>query len=171
MPARKHKAKRARKNPAGEAARGFEDFHGSPSTETIVVEKKIHYHGHLSAAGELVKLVIVSAHTGQMIKLDDFGGAVLAFNEKRTQLYIEGGNQKVDVQSFGIERPHESQVLGDLKVIEYFTTKDHLGSEGGTATYVHRFARPFPEVLYDVLNEQLHISGGQYKILPEGIDD
>ena len=171
MPSRKSKPKGARKNPAGQAAQAFEDFHGSPSTETIVVEKQIHYHGHLSAAGELVKLVIIAEQTGQIVKLEDFGGAVLAFNEKRTQMYIEGGSQRVDVGAFGIDRPHDSQVLGALKVVEYYTTKKHLGREGGTATYVHKLSRPYPLVLYDVLNEQLSISGGQYKILPEGIDD
>jgi hypothetical protein len=162
---------KARKNPAGEAAEAFEDFHGSPSTETIVVEKQIHYHGHLSAAGELVKLVIISETNGQIVELEDFGGAILAFNEKRTQMYIEGGSQRVDLKSFGISRPHDSQVLGALKVVEYYTTKEHLGNEGGEATYVHKLSRPYPVVTYDTMNEQLLISGGRYKILPEGIDD
>jgi hypothetical protein len=66
--------------------------------------------------------------------------------------------------------------------IEYFTTKDHLGSEGGTATYVHKFRTTnedgkhvtiriarYPDLIYRVLDQQLEFSGGSYKILPEGI--
>ena len=164
--------KRKRKgNPAGASAEAFEDFHGRPSEEVITVTRKIHYHGHLAAAGELVALIVISRETGERIKLKDFGGALLCFNEKRTQLYIEGGDQKVDPAIFGIDTPHEMQCLGEVRVIEYFTTKDHLGREGGTATYVHKFEKPFPTLQYDALNKQLLFSGGRYTVLPEGIDN
>ena len=62
------------------------------------------------------------------------------------------------------------EVLGEVRAVEYFTTKDHLGSEGGTAIYRHKFEKPYPELQYDVRNEQLIFSGGKYVILPEGID-
>ena len=52
----------------------------------------------------------------------------------------------------------------------YFTRKDHLGKEGGIANYDHKFEEPYPELQYDVRNEQLIFSGGRYVILPEGVD-
>jgi hypothetical protein len=85
-------------------------------------------------------------------------------------LYVEGGDQAVDLEEFGIETRHEYEVLGDVAVVEYFTTKDHLGSEGGTAIYRHKFEDPLPELQYDTMNKRLLFSGGGYIILPEGID-
>jgi hypothetical protein len=166
----KAKGKARKGNPAGAAAAGFEDFHGRPSQEVITVTRKIHYHAHLAAAGELTALVVISRETGQKVRLEDFGGALLCFNERRTQLFIEGGDQKVDLDSFGIDTPHEMQALGEVRVVEYFTTKDHLGREGGTATYVHKFDKPYPTLQYDTMNKQLLFSGGRYTVLPEGID-
>ena len=135
------------------------------------VKKEIHYHRHLASAGKLEKLEVVS-RPGYKVILSGFKGALLCFNEKRTQLYVEGGDQAVDLQQFGIEpgEAHEMEVLGEVRAVEYFTTKDHLGSEGGTAIYRHKFEKPYPELQYDVRNEQLIFSGGKYVILPEGID-
>jgi len=164
-----NKGKRKR-NPADESAVAFEQFQGRPSEEQIVIERQIHYHRHLAAAGKLEKLVVVSRQ-GDRVTLSDFKGAVLAFNEKGTQLFVEGGDQRVNLREFGIATPHEMETLGDVTDVEYFTTKDHLGSDGGTAIYHHKFKRPYPELVYDVPNRQLTFSGGKYVILPEGIDN
>jgi hypothetical protein len=167
-----NKAKGKRRNPAAESAEAYADFHGRPSEETVVVEKKIHYHRHLAAAGELKKLVVVSRR-GERVTLKDFEGAVLCFNEKRTQLFVEGGDQSVDLAQFGIapKNAHEIETLGDVTDVEYFTTKDHLGRDGGTAIYHHKFSKPYPELVFDVVNEQLTFAGGKYVVLPEGIDN
>jgi len=167
----RNKAKRkARKNPAEESAEAYREFHGRPSEEVVTVKKEIHFHGHLAAAGKL-KLLVVRAHNGDVVNLSGFKGAILAFNEEGTQLFVEGGDQKVDPRGFGITADHELQDLGRVMIVEYFTTKDHLGKEGGTATYQHEFSKPFPHLVYDVLNEQLIFTGGKYNILPEGIDN
>lgn len=167
---RRGKTAKRKGNPSGAAATAFEDFHGRPSEEVITVTRKIHYHAHLAAAGELTALVVIARETGKKVRLEDFGGALLCFNEKRDQLFVEGGDQSVDLKSFGIATPHEMQCLGEVRVVEYFTTKDHLGREGGTATYVHKFDRPYPTLQYDAVNKQLIFSGGRYTVLPEGID-
>jgi hypothetical protein len=164
-----NKGKKRRGNPASEAATAFEQFQGRPSEEQIVIERQIHYHRHLAAAGTLEKLVVVSRQ-GYRVTLSDFKGAMLAFNEKGTQLFIEGGDQQVKLRDFGISTPHEMETLGDVTDVEYFTTKEHLGSDGGTAIYHHKFHKPYPELVYDVPNRQLSFSGGRYVILPEGID-
>jgi hypothetical protein len=166
---------RKRANPATEAAEAFEEFHGRPSEETVTVQKQVHYHRHLAAAGKLEKLVVI-CRLGYRITLSKFKGAMLCFSEKwhetgyGPQLFIEGGDQSVDLKQFGISRPHETETLGDLVQVDYFTTKDHLGSDGGTAIYQHKFLKPYPHLVYDVANQQLIFSGGKYVILPEGID-
>ena len=160
---------RKRANPATEAAEAFERFQGRPSEQTVTVEKQIHYHRHLAAAGKLEALVVVS-RLGDRITLSKFKGAMLCFNEKGTQLYVEGGDQSVNLKEFGIATPHETETLGEVVRVDYFTTKNHLGSDGGTAVYQHKFHKPYPELVYDVANQQLIFSGGKYVILPEGID-
>ena len=164
-------AKRKKRNPPAESAQAYKDFHGRDSMESVTVKKEVFYHKHLAAAGKLVQIEVVSRQ-GYTVTLDGFQGAMLCFNEKKTQLYIEGGDQSVKLAEFGIaaSQAHEMEVLGEVLAVEYHTTKDHLGSQGGTAIYRHKFGRPYPELQYDVPNEQLIFSGGRYVILDEGID-
>jgi hypothetical protein len=161
---------KAKRNPASQASEAYTDFHGRASEEVVTVKTEIHYHKHLAACGELRKLVIKPVGKLFTVSLSGFKKALLAFNEKRTQLFIEGGDQAVDLRQFGIKAPHETETLGEVRVIEYFTIKDHLGNEGGKAVYVHKFHKPYPVLIYNVLDQQLTFSGGSYKVLAEGID-
>lgn len=165
---KKRKARRG--NPADAAAAAFEEFHGRESEQVVTVKQTIHYHEHLAAIGRLEALKGVTAEGGKFV-LSDFKGALLCMNEKKNQLFIRGGNQKVDPSEFGAEAEHELYELGGCRVVEYFTRKDHLGKEGGTAIYVHKFERPYPTILYDAPNEQLLFAGGGYSMPPEGIDN
>ena len=166
---KKRKARRG--NPADGAAAAFEEFHGRPSEEVITVSRKIHYHGHLAALGQLKALRGVTLN-GNRFDILNFGNAILCENEKKTQLFIEGGNrQTINPEEYGALGEHELYELGEVKVVEYFTRKDHLGKEGGTAIYVHKFDRPYPTLLYDAPNEQLLFAGGGYSMPPEGIDN
>lgn len=160
--------KRKKGNPATSSERAYQSFHGRPSEKTVTVVQEIHYHKHLAACGKLEKLE-VAARSGKVI-LSNFKGALLCVNEAGTQLFIRGGDQKVAVQDFGVKVEHENEDLGEVKAIEYFTTKDHLGDEGGTAVYRHKFSKPYPRLQYDTRNQLLSFSGGRYVILPEGID-
>jgi hypothetical protein len=164
------KAEAKRPNPATEAAEAYQDFHGRPSEETVTVETKVHYHKHLSACGELRKLVIQVPGKLFKVTVAGFKKALLCENEAHNQLFIEGGDQAVDVKRFGIKTPHEVETLGDVRNIEYFTTKDHLGKDGGEALYVHAFQKPYPVLIYHALDKQLTFAGGKYKVLPEGIE-
>jgi hypothetical protein len=174
--------KRKRRNPADESVEAYRDFHGREPDEMVTVTRRVHVHKHLAGAGELRKLFVKGVDRARHT-ISRFKGALLAFNEKRNQLFIEGGDQSINLGDFGITEPHELETLGKVVKIDYFTRKDHLGSEGGTATYRHGFAtvnengRPvrvkilrFPDLIYRVLEEQLEFSGGSYTILPEGID-
>jgi len=171
-----------RKNPASASAKVFEEFHGFKPSEVVTVTKRIHYHAQLAAAGVLTHLKLWGIDgTGHTIK--GFKGAFLAFNEAKNQLFVEGGDQAVNLDDFGIDSPHELESLGELTDIGYQTNKTHLGDEGGEAVYVHKFRTTndngkhvtvriarYPDLIYDVRNEQLLFSGGSYEILREGIN-
>jgi hypothetical protein len=179
----KNRAKGKRKNPAQESLDAYKEFHGREADEIITVEEKIHFHRHLAGAGKLRKLVIQCVDKKAKVTLSGFKGAVLAFNEKKNQLFVKGGDQSVDLKQFGISKPHELETLGKATLIDYETRKDHLGDEGGEAIYRHKFrttneyGKPvtvkvakYPDVIYRVLDEQLEFSGGSYEIRAEGID-
>lgn len=179
------RGKRRRKNPEAESVKAYEEFHGKPPAESVRVVKDIHFHRHLSGAGELRKLVVDAVDGKSKVTLTGFKGALLAFNEKRNQLFIEGGDQRVNLEDFGIRSKdaHELETLGRVKLLDYKTDKEHLGDEGGNATYRHKFRTTnengehvtlkiarYPDLIYRVRDEQLEFSGGSYTIIAEGID-
>lgn len=161
---------RGRRNDVPAAQDRYERFHGHPSKELVEVVTPLHVHTALSGMGELRKLVI--RQKGARVVIKNFKGAILCQNEKATQLFIEGGDQAVNLADFGIRQPyHEKEVLGECTDVYYFTTKDHLApQDGGTATYHHKFGRKKPTIVYDVPNRLLEFAGGGYTIPDEGID-
>ena len=172
--------KSSRKNPADEAAAVYEEFHGRPSEEVVIVQERIHYHKNLAALGEL-RTLVVRARDGSQITLSRFRRAILCTNEAKNQMFIRGGDQSVDVAMFGVASPHEVETLGVVMELAYFTRKDHLGDEGGTAVYFHvagetnengrrKMAGWGPDLIYHTLDQRLEFSGGSYTILREGVD-
>ena len=173
--------KRGRKgNPSDEAAAVYEEFHGRPSEEVVTVVEKIHYHEHLAALGELRTLVVV-ARDGGKVTLSRFKKAILCCNEAKNQMFIRGGDQSVDPAAFGISAEHEVETLGRVVELAYFTRKDHLGDEGGTALYFHvagetneggkrKMAGWGPDLIYHTVDERIEFSGGSYTIRAEGVD-
>ncbi len=167
---KRNAGRRLRRNGEEAAAERYEYFHGRPPEVNTDVETELHYHKTLSGIGKLEKLVI--RRGSRRVTLGNFGGAILAQNEKGTQLYISGGNQGVNLKDFGIETEHENQTLGVCEQVFYQTVKDHLGDDGGDAIYHHKFSkRDPPTIEYDVRNRLLHFSGGAYTLPAEGIKD
>lgn len=163
------------KNPAGDAAAAaFEEFHGYPSTEDLHFLELENVPSELAALGDLVSLTVRPAGGRGRVVLGEFGGAILATNGERNQLYVVGGDQSVDLADFGLAGRHERELLGELLEVVYFTTKTHLGSEGGEAEYHHDFGEESggrPSLVYDTVNERLEVVGGAYTIEPEGVRD
>jgi hypothetical protein len=159
-----------RSNPPEAAREAYAGFHGKESDQVIKVTKTVHFHEHLWGLGKLTELVVEPQNGGAPVRLKGFKGAMLSANEKRTQLFVEGGDQKVPLGLFGVRSEHETQTLGKVRKVSYFTDKKHLGREGGTAVYEHVFSKPQPDLIYDSMNEQLSFSGGRYTIPDEGID-
>lgn len=96
--------KNGRRNPEEGASKFFEKFHGEPSESTVVVEKAFHEHTHLGGIGPLVECWIESV-TGLLACLSFPHGdmPLLASNEEGTQLYIEGGDQTVDLRPLAMQ--------------------------------------------------------------------
>jgi len=174
-------AKRKSRNPAAASAAVYEEFHGRPSSEEVTVIDKLHVHENLAGLGSLRKIV-ADCVDGKRHEIVGFGKAILCSNETKNQLFIRGGDQALDLAEFGISRPHELETIGVVVEIWYFTTKDHLGKEGGTAIYFHKAGetRTFsgrtkmagygPDLIYRVRDKLLEFSGGTYEIRAEGID-
>jgi hypothetical protein len=177
-----------KRNPEEAAKAFYEDFHGEPSKQLVKIRTPFHYHKWTGGIGKLIELIIKPERGGRVIHIKNFGvnqngvPALLSSNEKRNQLFIDGGDQSVNLKVFGITKPHEMEVLGKATKVVYFTTKKHLRPEdGGTANYRHAFGgkktHPFgrkktnlPTVVYDVRNKLLSFAGGEYDIPDEGID-
>jgi hypothetical protein len=176
------------RNPAAEdgeeaAADAYEDFHGRPAEQ---VDEFITYHtkpDYTAEIGELVSMWIRippgRVKGARLVELDNFAGARLTRHPTAIQLYIEDGDQSVDLAEFGLSGdPHETEYLGECVEVAYHTVKDHLGNEGGDAVYYHRFGKvertgkktEFPRVTYHVPDEHLEFAGGRYSIPKEGID-
>lgn len=181
-PGEKWRIVKIKRNPAAAATEAFEEFHGHRPDETVEVRKQVHFHGHLAGAGQLRRLVVKGVDH-RVHSISGFKGALLAFNEEKTQLFIEGGDQALNLADFGITEPHEIETLGKVVDIDYATDKHHLGEEGGKAVYAHRFRTTnqngqhvtvtiarYPDLIYRVRDEQLEFSGGSYQIKAEGID-
>ena len=179
---------RVKRNSESGAAKFYEKFHGAPSTEEIIVENEIHEHEHLGVIGLLVAMV-VDTPLGERatITFESFGSEQspwLCSSEDGCQLFIEGGNQALDLKALGMDGEDwykERMVIGTFSPPEsgrkwnlsYLTSKDFDRFE--PIEYQHdlgeanegepKSMRREPPVLeYEPLNRLLFISGGQYKI-------
>lgn len=160
-----------RRNPTDEAAEAYREFHGKDPETEIIVDTPVHFHSVLAGMGKLEFLDVKRDVDGGVTTINFGKGVYLSENEKKTQLYIRGGDQSVNLRDFGISGPHEIEVLGEISKVGYFTEKKHLvAKDGGKAVYVHKFQSPRPMLIYDVRNRLLSVAGGGYSIPSEGID-
>jgi hypothetical protein len=93
---------------------------------------------------------------------------LLCSNEDGTQLYLQGGDQSLDLDALGIEgdaATKELIVIGEAVKIYYETAKDFDKYE--TIQYHHdlgEISGEVPILAYDRMNERLLIVGGAYHI-------
>jgi hypothetical protein len=182
-------AKGVKRNPASVAAQVYREFHGRDPDEVITITERLHVHDTLSGVGVMEWLKVAAIDGKTIVELSGFKGALLAQDEKKRQLYIEGGDQSVNISDFGIDpkRVHEHEVLGVATEVAYETRKDHLGEAGGAgerAVHVHKLGtrrgmsaddsrrgwrNRLPVVVYDTRNKKLSLVGGTYDLPVEGI--
>lgn len=99
------------------------------------------------------------------------GAPVLAVTEDGKNLMIVGGSQVLDLKALGMGEfaDKESVIVGDIKTIDYFATKDWKdGKKPETAIYTHKLNEetggPLPMLRYDTRNKRCFIDGGLYHI-------
>jgi hypothetical protein len=160
-------------NPESAATALYEDFHGRPPGETKEIITEVHDHGWLTQLGVLVELKVATVTQLDATITFEKAPPDLCSSEDGRQLYIEGGDQSLDLKSLkmsGEKWEKDSMVIGVLYELTYQTEKGFhkfkltsyfhvLGEETGV--------QPF--LLYDPTNQLLSVSGGQYQIKPEGI--
>jgi hypothetical protein len=172
---------RRRPNPEEAAAQLSETFHGRPAEEIEVSKTRIEDHEWLTKLGDLTELEFATL-TGYDVKMswiEPKTNAVkkdapsLGVSEDGKQLYIEGGNQEVDLPAFKMSNDEwirDSMTLGVLTKITYRTRKAF--DKFRTVDYEHEAGEETgvqPMVLYDPHNKLLSFSGGQYRIETEDL--
>lgn len=163
-----------RRNPEGPAADMYESFHGAPSEEIVEVTEDEHYHSHLASLGELRELKVATFNKKDVtITFAKSGQTKLCSNEEGTQLYIVGGDQSLDLKAMGLNAAQcekDFVALGVLHELTYQTKKEFHKFQ--LVDYYHELGEETgyqPILTYDTMNKSLSISGGEYKIRPEGI--
>lgn len=175
-----------KRNPQADADALYESFHGRPSAETIVVEETIHEHEHLATLGTLTELIVETV-TGLLVTItfDETDTPWLASSEDGKQLYIEGGDQELDLKALkmdGDEWVKDRMVIGQFAEperrdkrfpqrdrrrhnITYRTKKSFDQFE--EIDYQHDLGEETgirPMLVYAPRDKHLYIEGGQYRI-------
>lgn len=147
----------------------YAKFHGEPSKRTKPLELVYRYPSHIWKCGRLAALKVRGAAGKYELK---FRGVDVYCSPDGGQLYLTGGDQRVDLGDLGLARfqPKDQVVLGEITHIAYVTTKDFHNFE--PTEYTHRFGEDGgtrPTLGYDVLSQLLWIAGGTYQVRREGI--
>jgi hypothetical protein len=167
----KRNPSKVRRNPEALAVDAYREFHGKDPEKDFIIDTPVHFHSVLAGMARLVFLDVKRHTDGGTTTIKFTPKTHLTENEKKTQLFISGGDQSVNLRDFGIYNPHEIEVLGEINKIGYFTEKKHLiAKDGGKGLYIHPFKNPKPMLIYDVRNKLLTVAGGGYTIPSEGID-
>ena len=187
--------RKGKRNPESTAASMYSSFHGRPSRETVEITETIHDHDNVAALGTCCGFLIVagskqfaiglSGYTwspradgpgkkkGGFVKTDPAADDVfLSSNEEGTQMFVDGGDQELDLSSLGItgrEAEKEAIVIGDVAMVAYETEKEF--DKFDLIQYVHTLSEdskgPLPVLRYMRRNSKgarMFLDGGVYYI-------
>lgn len=174
-----HDSRRAGRHNPETSADLYETFHGKPSTKEVVYETEEFERTNFAQLGSLVELK-VATDSGKEVVLtapnpdtSDIDTVVqLASDPGGRQLFLVGGDQAVDVKSFGLGKKdvRDHMVLGTLTELTYQTEKGF--DKFKKVQYFHELGEETgvrPVLLYNPQNESLSIAGGQYDVRDIGI--
>jgi hypothetical protein len=171
--ARRRKNPPRRRNGSGEeaAARLSEQFHGRPAHTIRDLESERLERRVLAELGRLTELRVRSNEYTALKPR----GVRLACNPEGTQLYFEGGDQALDLAALGITGEQATKDHIDLGVCDYIAYETRKGfHDFARVDYWHQLgevSKIRPTLHYDALNQLLYLSGGNYRVKPEGIVD
>jgi len=190
-----------RRNPEAQAAVAFEQFTGFPSGLITKIEETEHVHSVTWSAGQLIALVLVDVHNKPIELLSngwsyegpkaDIAGKPtksangwqfdpattldeitwLTCSEKGDQLFIQGGDQKLDVKALGFEASdvHDHMLIGTILRIWYRARKTFEAQGREPVDFYHDFGKEgskgvCPVLMYKPRDPSLQIAGGRYTI-------
>lgn len=152
---RTSRIRRPRLNPSAEKI--AREFHGRDPIE-MTYEDHVEYPSELAVLGKLIEFWTKDC------KLDfSDDDLLLASDADGKQLFVLG---KVDIP---YTKPMD--IVGVCTHVVYLTDKPHLGDHSNTE-YIHKFGEDggsLPVLIYDAMNKQLFLVGGDYVIKREGI--
>ena len=153
----------------------YTDFHGEPPSRHLEIATEVEEPVHLAELGTLVSLKVATPTKLEVTLGFEEDPPYLASSADGRQLYIEGGNQQVDLSGLkmsGKEWERPNMMLGDLIETTYRTAKKF--DKFKTIDYYHANGEESgipPQLVYDPVNKLLTVVGGKYKVKPEGIVD
>jgi hypothetical protein len=166
-----------RRNPNRELAGAMQlsqSWHGRAPRSMREVAELLEVRTDFADMAGLEELVVISRDGGEQITMR-FGHDVRLCggldrpcteeDAKAIQLYFVGGDQEICLADFGIDTPHDKELLGTVQSIAYVTTKKHLNARNGP--FEHEFGEEggeLPTLVYDNLNKKLELIGGSYAI-------
>jgi hypothetical protein len=168
------------------AERLAEEFHGRAARGDIDVEQWEAYSEDGAVLGYLLELVILCEDSlnGTPISFDwdetrPEANILVVSNAAGTNIEFIGGNQNFkwwQVEGASRDTGKHLALIGPLGEITYFADKHHLGypkHEADGNEYYHEFGKDptgdVPWLVFDTLNSEMWLVGGDYKIKPEGI--
>jgi hypothetical protein len=166
----KKAAKKRRRNPAETGDAMYERFHGRAPERTIEHRQKLSYRDEFAELGKLLELRFRLYGIAQPVPLREFGACQVTCTPDGKNIYLLGGNQKVDLSTLGIASDKDYVQLGECTYISYLTRKGFHHFE--PIEYQHKFGEENgirPVLAYDTVNRVLFLLGGDYQCRPEGI--
>lgn len=169
----KPQSKRARKRNGEEAAAAAltEAFHGRPVRKVRDVAELYHERLELADLGRLLELrVLVDDDYERTLQFS--GNVRLCASGDGGQLYFVAGDQALDLPKLGLAKylPKDHVTVGPAAAIAYHTSKAFHDFE--PTDYEHEFGEDggeLPVLCYDVQSQKLYLTGGSYRVRPEGI--
>lgn len=167
---RSQKKKKKRRNPDDDAAAMYERFHGRAPERIIEHRKPLSYRDEFAELGRLLELRFRMPGEAKPMPLIEFGACQVTCTPDGKNIYLLGGNMKVDLSALGIETEKDYVELGECVYIAYMTRKGFHNFE--PTDYQHKFGEENgirPVLAYDQINKTLFLLGGDYRCRPEGI--
>jgi len=149
-----------------------EKFHGRPPRTITDTSETRRERFALAELGTLQEFTVLRDN-GHAVRIQfSTNKPKLAVSPDGRQLYIEGGDQNIDLQEVGI-KPGERRdhvELGALWKIVYRTAKGF--HDFAVTDYSHEFGEEggrLPTLVYETLNNAFYVIGGSYLVKPQGI--
>lgn len=168
---RKATAKGKRRRNQGEDGTAmYEKFHGKAPGRIVEYEELVQFPHHFAELGKLVELRIDLDSANRKFPFTSFGDCKVVCTPDGENLYLVGGDQRIDLENLEIGGDKDMVELGPCVYICYHTTKDF--HDFAPIDYYHEFGEENgirPVLCYDRLNRKLFLIGGDYRVKREGI--